>query len=131
MRMGGNKPPADPPATTEKTDTEIPVDKAPEQPRPRAKSSPIVRVGETVIYRTQDKAKQFNGSSDHPAIVTHDFGSCVNLKVLPDCGDVYDATSQPRISADDEKGTGWFSLGEKSCRATPAPRTPEKSPATE
>lgn len=104
-------PSSAPPAEAE---TQTPkFDRLESEPAPLlAKTSPVVRVGDTVIYRTQEKSKQFNGSTDHPAIVTRDWGKCVNLKVIPDCGAPYDATSQKRINAADKDGTGYFTPGE-------------------
>lgn len=61
-----------------------------------------------VTFRTQDSQRAYNGTSDHIAFITRLNGGSVNLKVLPDCGAVYDATSQVRIHAGDEKAQGWF-----------------------
>jgi len=90
-----------------------PIVKQPVADVPRApKTSPSPCLGDTVIFRTQEQSRQHNGSSDHVAIITRVWAKSVNLKVLPDCGDPYDATSQPRIAYQDEKGTGWFTIGE-------------------
>lgn len=39
----------------------------------------------------------FNGITEHPAVVTRQWGktpgSCINVKVLPDCASPFDATS--------------------------------------
>lgn len=90
---------------------DTPVESAP-APRPLPKTSPSARVGDIVFFRSQEKAKQFNGTKDHVAVITRNWGKCVNLKVLPDCGDPYDATSQARIAYQDETGQGWFTIGE-------------------
>jgi len=55
-----------------------------------------MQVGEIVIVC--DKGRPFNGTYEHPAVVTRVWGSgeptpTVNVKVLPDCGEPYDATS--------------------------------------
>lgn len=39
-------------------------------------------------------AGKSNGHTQQPAIVTNVWSdSCVNIKVIPDCGDLFDATS--------------------------------------
>ncbi len=69
----------------------------------------IPSVGRTVIYRTQHRAGQHNGTKDHPAIITRVWSdTCVNCKVLPDCGPVYDVTSRIFIHPDDQDAEGWF-----------------------
>jgi hypothetical protein len=67
------------------------------------------RVGEIVTHRTRDANKRYNGDNDHPALVTRVCSeNCVNLKVLPDCGDVYDVSSQSRIDPENHLVQGWF-----------------------
>lgn len=75
---------------------------------PSPKTSPAPYRGMQVTYRTQDTKRAYNGTKDHIAFITRLNGGSVNLKVMPDCGDIYDATSQSRISAADEKAQGWF-----------------------
>lgn len=71
--------------------------------------TPQPSLGRTVIHRSQSLAMKFNGSADHPAIITRVWtGEYVNLKVLPDCGQPYDATSQCRIDPANESAQGWF-----------------------
>lgn len=66
-------------------------------------------IGRIVIHRTQDPNKKFNGSKDHPAIVTCVFApNCINVMVLPDCGTPYCATSQGEIDPASETAQGWF-----------------------
>ena len=55
-----------------------------------------MRVGTVVVFLApRDKAS--NGTQEHPAIVTRVWGNeefpTVNMKVLPDCGEPFDATS--------------------------------------
>jgi hypothetical protein len=55
-----------------------------------------MKVGEIVIFLAGDDHVH-NGTRAHPAIVTRVWGEgarpYVNLKVLPDCGEPFDATS--------------------------------------
>lgn len=81
-------------------------------PRPLAKTSPSPYLGMTVLFRTQDEGRRYNGSDVHPAIITHVWSGCVNLKVIPDCGAPYDATSQKRIAYSDVGSQGWFTIDE-------------------
>lgn len=85
-----------------------PAPDAPQGP----KTSPSPCQGMTVLFRTQDKDRQYNGADVHPAVITRVWPKCVNLKVLPDCGAPYDATSQQRIAYSDVKGQGWFTVDE-------------------
>jgi hypothetical protein len=52
-------------------------------------------IGRVVIF--YDKNTPYNGHHEQPAIVTTTWGktpgSCVNVKVLPDCSTPFDATS--------------------------------------
>ena len=57
---------------------------------------PPLRVGDIVVVSDPNRAS--NGTHEHPAIVTNTWGSrdatpTINVKVLPDCGEPYDATS--------------------------------------
>lgn len=79
---------------------------------PSPKTSPSPRLGMIVLYRTMQTAKQFNDVTDHVAIITRVWPACVNLKVFPDCGEPYDATSQKRIAYQEVNGTGWFTIEE-------------------
>ncbi|MCJ2562704.1 MAG: hypothetical protein LN417_01270 [Candidatus Thermoplasmatota archaeon] len=50
------------------------------------------RMGQTVVY--VDRDNDYNGHHDQPAIITKVWSpGCVNLKVLPDCGEPFDVTS--------------------------------------
>lgn len=49
------------------------------------------KVGQTVVVI--DSSHSSNGTLEHPGIITRVWGGCVNIKVLPDCGDPYDMTS--------------------------------------
>lgn len=55
-----------------------------------------MKVGTVVVFLAGDDHVH-NGTKEHPAIVTRVWGDgdrpTVNLKVLPDCGEVFDATS--------------------------------------
>lgn len=55
-----------------------------------------MHVGSVVVFLAGDDHVH-NGTREHPAIVTRTWGEgahpCVNLKVLPDCGEPFDATS--------------------------------------
>ena len=55
-----------------------------------------LRVGTVVVYLAGPD-QESNGTREHPAIVTRVWGSgprpTVNLKVFPDCGEPFDATS--------------------------------------
>lgn len=57
---------------------------------------PDLRVGHIVVFLAGDD-RVHNGTVEHPAIVTRVWGKgprpTVNLKVLPDCGEPFDATS--------------------------------------
>ena len=67
------------------------------------------QLGEIVIHRSQIDGCKFNGSKDHPAIVTRVWSQTgVNLKVLPDCGAPYDQTSQLKIDPANEAEHGWY-----------------------
>lgn len=85
---------------------------------PLPKTSPNPELGDVVIHRATDKSKQFNGSSDHPAMVTHVWKdkagrvTCLNLTVIPDCGAPWSATSQTRIHSSVQRD-GWFTKGEQ------------------
>jgi hypothetical protein len=78
-------------------------------------------VGMTVVYHQNRSEKivqergGYNGHRDHPAIVTgvHGDGSCVNLKVLFDCGPVEDRTSVSRLDPDLVGNGGWVPTAEK------------------
>lgn len=53
-------------------------------------------VGRIVHFHTTEKACQSNGCADgpYPAVITRVWSdTCVNLKVLPDCAEPFDATS--------------------------------------
>lgn len=93
---------------------DVEVEEAPPAPppRPTPKTSPSPYLGMPVLHRTQDKARQYNGSDIHPAVITHVWPACVNVKVLPDCGPPYDATSQQRIAYADVEAQGWFTVEE-------------------
>lgn len=38
-------------------------------------------------------SSEFNGHNAQPGVITKDWGGCVNVKVLPDCGTPFDSTS--------------------------------------
>lgn len=66
---------------------------------------PDMRVGTVAVFLgAADQAH--NGTREHPALVTRVWGPgptpTVNLKVLPDCGEPFDATSVPHW-----KTCGW------------------------
>ena len=54
-----------------------------------------MHIGDTVLVH--DPLNVSNGTTEHPAIVTRVWGSgetpTINVKVFPDCGEVYDITS--------------------------------------
>ena len=53
-----------------------------------------MHLGQTVIVKNTDKS---NGSTEQPAIVNRVWGDdCVNVMVLPDCGEPYCLTSITR-----------------------------------
>ena len=60
-------------------------------------------VGRVVHYYTANPSEQSNGAGEgpYPAIITRVWSpDCVNLKVLPDCGPVFDTTSvQTKLSS--------------------------------
>ncbi len=49
-----------------------------------AADTPAVRVGDIVIYRQSLHEEPYNGTREHPAIVTRVWGRCVNLTVMHD-----------------------------------------------
>lgn len=59
-------------------------------------SAPSLKVGHVVVFLAGDDHVH-NGTRSHPAIVTRVWGDgarpTVNLKVFPDCGEPFDATS--------------------------------------
>lgn len=62
--------------------------------------------GDTVIYVSPASGTQYNGHREHPALVTQVWSeSCLNLKVLFDCGPMLDATSQ--LPWDGGENSGW------------------------
>lgn len=66
---------------------------------------PPMTVGRIVVFLAGDDHVH-NGTREHPAIVTRVWGPgplpTVNLKVLPDCGEPFDATSVQHWTA-----AGW------------------------
>lgn len=60
------------------------------------RSEPPMRVGTVVVFMAGNDHTH-NGTREHPAIVTRVWGDgarpTVNMKVLPDCGEPFDATS--------------------------------------
>lgn len=57
-----------------------------------------MRIGRIVVFLAAED-HEHNGTREHPAVVTRVWGGgptpIVNLKVLPDCGEPFDATSVP------------------------------------
>lgn len=100
----------DPPSETEAT--ELPAEEPAPPPKPAPKTSPSPYLGMPVLFRTQQSDRKYNGSDLHPAIITRVWEKFVNLKVIPDCGAPYDATSQQRIAYSDVEGQGWFTIDE-------------------
>ena len=64
-----------------------------------------MKIGTVVVFLAGEDHVH-NGTREHPAIVTRVWGDkpprCVNLKVFPDCGEPFDATSVRHY-----KDTGW------------------------
>lgn len=74
---------------------------------PNVSQSAIARpsLGRIVIYRGLES----NGSNEHPAIVNRVWSEdCVNLTVLPDCGEPTVKTSATSIDPANKEATGWF-----------------------
>ncbi len=62
--------------------------------------------GDIVYYRAASQAEIFNGMDVHCALITHVWNAqCLNLKVMPDCGAVFDKTSVQQA------GIGWCAPG--------------------
>jgi hypothetical protein len=67
-------------------------------------------IGQSVEFFTKDESRHSNGNKEGPyaAIVTRVWSpTCVNLKVLPDCGEIYDSTSVSLDASDDGSGGGY------------------------
>ncbi len=64
-------------------------------------------IGRTVIYQAHEHERS-NSALEHPAIITSVHNdTCVNLKVLPDCGAIFDATSAVLDGSDDPRPGTW------------------------
>jgi hypothetical protein len=70
-----------------------------------------MRVGTIVVFLAGSDHVH-NGSREHPAVVTRVWGEgptpLVNLKVLPDCGEPFDATSVHHWTAEGWPPNGQF-----------------------
>jgi hypothetical protein len=73
----------------------------------------VPKVGLIVHYIPNGRAEETNSAPYHPAVITRVWGTdenaCVNLKVLPDCGQPFDRTSvcQGARSAEPTPGS-WY-----------------------
>jgi hypothetical protein len=65
----------------------------------------MVKVGQFVYIFTHNKNFQYNGAGigPYPALVTQVWSdSCINVKVMPSCGPIYELTSLCRAITGEE-----------------------------